>query len=319
MNLIEVSVRADGEAAEAVSELFNRVGRGGAVIEERHDGEPHQVVVRTYLLCDDQIDANRRTVEESLWHLAQLYPIPPAAFRELKDDDWANAWKSFHPVQHVGARIVLKPTWREYVAQPHELVIELDPGMAFGTGQHPSTRFCLLAIERHMRAGMRVLDVGTGSGILSILAAKLGACDIFACDIDPVAIDVARENIALNHVGEQIRLGIGSLGSGDASTALHPVPRASARNAGERLRHRTGTGLEVGIWDLLIINILAPIIIQLLPLARPLLSPSGRIILSGLIATQEDDVRAAMAAVGLRVVEREQEGDWVMLTGQVVS
>jgi ribosomal protein L11 methyltransferase len=289
MNLLEVSVQADGEAAEAISELFNRLGRGGAVIEESPLPEPRNIVVRTYLLCDDEIDANRRAIEEGLWHLGQLYPIPPAEFRDLKDDDWANAWKSFHPVQHVGPRIVLKPTWREYAPQPHELMIELDPGMAFGTGQHPSTRFCLLAVERLMQPGWRVLDVGTGSGILAILAAKLGAGEVVACDVDPVAVRVSRENVALNGLSDRVSLLIGSVDTRDFGS---------------------------GVWDLILMNILAPVIVELLPFARPLLRPGGRIVLSGLIATQTDEVRAKMAEVGLAVVEQAQDGDWLMLIGQ---
>ncbi len=289
MNLLEVSVNADGEGAEAVCELFNRLGRGGAVLEERPAPGPHSVTVRTYLTVDDQIDSKRQAIEEGLWHLAQMYPIPAPEFRELKDEDWANAWKSFHPVQHVGERIVLKPTWREYEPQPHELMIELDPGMAFGTGQHPSTRFCLLAIERYVRPGMRVLDVGTGSGILAILAAKLGAGEVLACDVDSVAADVARENIALNRVQDRVRLELGSLDR---------------------------PGLAEGAWDVILMNILAPVIVELLPLARLLLRSGGLIVLSGLVAPQETDVRAAMAAAGLEVIDRAQEGDWVMLTGQ---
>ncbi len=341
MNLIEISIRADGEAAEAVSELFNRLGKGGAIIEELPDAELRQLVVKTYLLADDEIEVKRRAIEQSLWHLSQLYPIPPAEFRELKEADWANAWKSFHPVQHLGERIVLKPTWREYQPQPHELVIELDPGMAFGTGQHPSTRLCLLALERHVRAGMRVLDVGTGSGILAILAAKLGASEVFACDIDPVAVDVARENIMLNQVSDKVHLGTGSLGhwdyAPDARFARHtpdpPIPRPArevrrgprgTKAGGQRprrgpaLRGR-GCGFGTRARDLLLINILAPVIIDLLPVARPLLHADGHIILSGLIATQEADVRAAMRETGFQVVEREQEGDWVMLVGHLVA
>ena len=296
MNLLEVSVQADGEAAEAVCELFNRLGRGGAVIEERPPAEdlkplapPRDLIVRTYLLCDDEVDANRRAIEEGLWHLGQLYPIPSAEFRALKDDDWANAWKSFHPVQHVGPRIVLKPTWCEYEPQPHELMVELDPGMAFGTGQHPSTRFCLLAVERLVQPGWRVLDVGTGSGILSILAAKLGAGKVFACDVDPVAVRVARENTALNGLSGQISLAIGSVDTRDYG---------------------------VGAWDLILMNILAPVIVELLPFARPLLSEGGHIVLSGLVAMQADEVRAKMVEVGLTVVEQAQDGDWLMLIGQ---
>jgi ribosomal protein L11 methyltransferase len=288
MNLLEISVRTDGEMAEALSELFNRLGHGGAVIEEAPH-EPRSLDVKTYLEIDEHIATSRRILEESLWHLSQLYPLPAPEFREVKEEDWANAWKAYHPVQHVGERIVIKPTWRDYTPQPHELVVELDPGMAFGTGQHPSTRLCLLALERMMLNAARVLDVGTGSGILAIAAALLGASEVFGCDIDKKSIEVARENVVLNHVVAKVRLEVGSLG--------HMSPKGDA--------------------DVIIINILAPVIIELLPLARPLLSDEGRIILSGLIATQEADVRAQLAEVGLQVIAREQEGDWVMLVAGV--
>ena len=234
MNLLEISVRTDGEAAEAVSELFNRLGQGGAVIEESPQGELRLVVVRVYLPDDERLAERRAAIEEGLWHLSQIYPIPSAEFRELREDDWANAWKAFHPVQRVGERIVLKPTWREYEPQPHELVVELDPGMAFGTGQHPSTRMCLLAVERHVRQAMRVIDVGVGSGILAILAARLGAGEVFACDVDPLAVSAARENVALNRVAACVRVESGSLGDWE---------------------------LDAGSWDLILMNILAPVIV----------------------------------------------------------
>jgi ribosomal protein L11 methyltransferase len=289
MNLLEVSVTADGEGAEAVSELFNRLGRGGAVLEEKPGPGPNNLVVRTYLTVDEHIDETRTAIEEGLWHLARLYPIPAPEFKELKDEDWANAWKSFHPVQHVGEHIVLKPTWREYEPQPGELMLELDPGMAFGTGQHPSTRFCLLAVEKYTQPGMRVLDVGTGSGILAILAAKLGASEVFACDIDYVAVNVARENIERNHVSDKIKTDVGSLGSWD---------------------------LGLGTWDLLLMNILAPVILELLPLAQPLLKPGGRMVLSGIVSPQDEEIHAKLAPLGLTLVERRQDGDWVVLVAQ---
>jgi ribosomal protein L11 methyltransferase len=296
VNLLEVSVHADGEAAEAVCELFNRLGRGGAVLEERPEPEPRNLVVRTYLTVDDHIDANRRAIEEGLWHLAQLYPIQPPEFRDLKDEDWANAWKSFHPVQHIGKRIVLKPTWREYTPQAHELMLELDPGMAFGTGQHPSTRFCLLAVERYVQPGIRVLDVGTGSGILAILAALMGAGEVFACDIDDIAVGIARENVERNGVGARVQLAVGTLGDAGMGVRLNDAARRP--------------------WDLILMNILAPVILELLPHARPLMRLGGHIVLSGLVDTQEGDIRTALNAVNFEVVGREQHGDWIMLAGQ---
>lgn len=292
MDLLEVSVRADGEAAEAISEVFNRYGTGGAVIEEQPGAEPRAVVVRAYLPADDALAGKRRALEEALWHLARIHPFPEPQFRTLAESDWANAWKAFHPVQRVGAHIVLKPTWREHDTQPGDLVIELDPGMAFGTGQHPSTRLSLLAIERHLRAGARVLDIGTGSGILAILCARLGADRVVACDIDPLAVAATAENAARNGVADRVRVLEGSLGDHD---------------------------FGAGEWDMLLMNILAPVIVNLLPLARPLLAPGGLAVLAGLIESQADEVRAAMDEAGLAEVDRMQEADWVMLVGKAVD
>lgn len=289
MDLLEISVRADGEAAEAISEVFNRYGTGGAVIEEQPGAAPRAVVVRAYLPADDQLAAKRRVLEEALWHLARIYPFPEPEFRTLVANDWANAWKAFHPVQRVGAHIVLKPTWREHAAQPGDLVIELDPGMAFGTGQHPSTRLSLLAIERHLRPGARVLDVGTGSGILAILCARLGAARVSACDIDALAVAASAENAARNGVAGKIDVLEGSLGDHD---------------------------FRAGAWDMILMNILAPVIVNLLPLARPLLAPGGLVVLAGLIESQADEVRAAMDATGIAEADRVQEADWVMLVGR---
>lgn len=291
MDLLEISVRADGEAAEAISELFNRLGQGGAVIEEAPGIETRTVVVRTYLPADADLEGRRQAIEEGLWHLARIYPFPDAEYRTVREADWANAWKEFHPVQHVGARIVLKPTWRAHEPQPGELVLELDPGMAFGTGQHPSTRLCLLAVERYVQAGMRVIDVGTGSGILAILAARLGAAEVFACDIDSLAVAATQENCERNGVADRVRVAAGSLDNLDF-------------------------GAEP--WDMVLMNILAPVIMELLPLARPRLHPGGLIILAGLIATQADDVAARMRETGFELIGREQEGDWVMLAGRAI-
>ena len=211
--IIEISVVADSEAAEAVSELFNRyngggydedsrageASGGGAVIEVTgfdDFGRPiageYRLVVKTYVKPGVRGAEIRRKIEEGLWRLSLIYPMPEAQIRVLKEEDWAHAWKKHYKPMRVGQRIVLKPSWETFDAAESDIVIELDPGMAFGTGLHPSTRLCIDALEEIVQTGDTVLDIGTGSGILSIIAAKLGAGGVVATDIDPVAVGVAR-------------------------------------------------------------------------------------------------------------------------------
>ena len=211
---LEASVQVDGEAAEAVTEVFNRYGRGGAVLSTDFDddsGDAAVVTVKTYLSLDEEGRKTRRRIEEALWHLSQIYPLPPPQFRELTENDWANAWKKHYHVLRVGQRIVIKPRWQEYEPRPDDIVIELDPGMAFGTGLHPTTRMCLQALEEHLEPGARVLDLGTGSGILAIAAAKLGAGSVLALDNDPLAVKAVRANVQSNGVQDLVTVELGSL------------------------------------------------------------------------------------------------------------
>ena len=182
---------------------------------------------------------------------------------------------------------MIKPSWREYAAQPHEIVIELDPGMAFGTGLHPTTQMCLAALEHYLQPNMRVLDLGTGSGILAIGAARLGAAAIDALDIDPLAVKAAAENVRANGAADIIRVTAGSLAEAAADGATY---------------------------DLIVVNILAKVIIQLCEegLGRVVRS-GGLAVLAGLIDTQEMGVREALASQGLAVIDRYQEKDWVSL------
>ena len=161
---------------------------------------PSTVIVKTYLPLDGTAGEAQRRLEEGLWHLGQIYPIPDPVIRELAEEDWAEAWKQQYHLLRVGRRIVIVPAWEAYAPAPGEVVIRLEPGMAFGTGLHPTTRLCLEALEAHLAPGCTVLDVGTGSGVLAIAAAKLGARSVLALDADPVAVSVARENVALNGV-----------------------------------------------------------------------------------------------------------------------
>ena len=292
------------ETAEAVSEVMSRYAPNGVAIEQiardiqlgADEGAAAQlepiVAVRAYLPLEDEVEAKRQQIEEALWHLAQITHIPEPTFRIVAESDWANAWKEHYHVVHLGQRFVVKPTWREYQAQPGEIVMELDPGMAFGTGLHPTTQMCLAAIEQYARPEMRTLDLGTGSGILAIGAALLGVTSIVGIDNDPLAVKVAAENAALNRVAEQITVELGSLAEAKAAAMA---------------------GRPVG-FDLIIVNILARVIIGLCEdgLGQVLRS-GGLAIFAGLIDTQEYGVREALQTQGLTVIDRLQEKDWVCL------
>src|SRR3989304_833893 len=223
MNWLEITVIVDEEVAEAASEVLSRYAPNAVALEQRAlDIAPGPgwsadrplepiVYVRAYLPVDDEIEAKRKQVEEALWHLRQIVPMPDPTFREIQPSDWENAWKEHYHVLRVGSRFVIKPAWREHAAQPGEVVIELDPGMAFGTGLHPTTQMCLQAIETHVPPGARVIDLGTGSGILAIAAGKIGAASVLAVDVDPVAVEAARENARRNGVEDRVQVEAGSL------------------------------------------------------------------------------------------------------------
>ena len=300
MHWLEVAVACDGEAAEAVAELLRPLAYGDSVVlEQRGDAqaleegalEP-EVTVKIYLPGEQDTTEVRERIREALYYLGRLYPIPEPTFRELEDKDWAHAWKEhYHPFR-VGARIWIQPSWMPQgdEVQSDDVVLVLDPGMAFGTGLHPTTQMCLRALPDLVYEGQRVLDVGTGSGILAIAAAKLGAGRVFGVDTDNLAVRAASENVIHNGVAERVEIQQGSL-------ATVPSER----------------------WDVVIVNILAPVIIGMLQAhdgGRPLLeylSESGSLILSGIIDRQEADVRTALEEAGGAVVETLRVRDWVTL------
>lgn len=309
---LEISVTTDGEAAEAVVELFNRYGYGQAVVEIPVDLfeyeldseiQPATVIVKTYLRADGSASTAQRRVEEGLWHLGRIYPIPSPVIRLVAEKDWAEAWKKQYQLQRVGRRTVIVPAWEGYTPAPGEVVIRLEPGMAFGTGLHPTTRLCLRALEDHSPADGDVLDLGTGSGVLAIAAAKLGARSVLALDADHAAVLVARENVQMNGVEHLIAVRHGTLPGGDA------VPVHFLADGSLDL-------LDSGRFDLILVNILAHVIIGLAPAIAARLAPDGTVIAAGLIDTQEISVTESFEAVGLRVVERSQEKDWVSLVAR---
>lgn len=329
--LLEISVVVDSEAAEAVSELFNRyngggyeeeneageAAGGGAVIEatgfddfnQPIDGE-FRMVVKTYIKPGRRGQEIRRQIEEGLWHLGRIYPIPEPEIRVVREEDWAHAWKKFYKPMRVGKRVVLKPTWEEFTAEPDDLVIELDPGMAFGTGLHPSTRLCLAALEELIRPGDAVLDLGTGSGILAIAAAKLGAQYIVATDIDPIAVSVAQANLAVN--------GLAPIAANSSAGDL-PAFTPTGFTPTVEVRQESVPAGMAGRFQVILANILAEVLVGLfdgkygnVPLAEPL-APGGHLVLSGIIEEKGEMVAAAAARHGLALVGRRQENDWLAL------
>ena len=317
MNWLEIAVNCSPEHAEAVADVLARYAPGGVAIEQnaldltgeewRPDGPLEPVAsVRAYLAVEPGLEEKRHQVEEALWHLRQIASIPEPQFRTVAEEEWANAWKEHFHVTRIGQRFVIKPSWREYAPQPDDIVIELDPGMAFGTGLHPTTQMCLLALEKHLRPGDHVLDLGTGSGILAIAAAKLGAAACLATDVDPVAVEAARVNVSVNHVEDVVQVEQGSLAQ--ISNIKSQISKDAARNDDVRFE----------IWnlkfDILLVNILAKIIVELCGQGLDdVVRPGGLAVFAGLIDSQEAQVLEALERVGLKVIERTQEKDWVGL------
>jgi ribosomal protein L11 methyltransferase len=302
MNWIELAIQTDAEGAEAAAALLSEYVTGGAAIEETILPEPGETLdpartftVRAFFPATDR--ANLEQAETSLWHLAQLREMSAPRTRELAEEDWAEAWKKYYTILHVGQHLVIKPSWLEYAPQSDDIVVELDPGMAFGTGLHPTTRLCMRALENYSpnlakvsepSQGYKMIDVGTGSGILSITAAKLGAREILALDTDAVAVETARRNIAFNHTEPIVRIEQGSL---DA----------------EKQRDQ---------FDVVCINILAEVICELAPAIASALKSPGIVIASGILDYKADTVVEALNAVGIDIIEKKQEDDWVALVGR---
>ena len=298
MKWLEICVPVESEEdARLVCQLFDLYGRGGAVQEQlfydQDQGNttgPPPVTVKTYLSLDGDDDQTLQLLRDKLSDLADLLHNPAVQFRELEEKDWATAWKAFFQPRRIGKRIVLKLPEQTYAAGEDDLVIDLEPGMAFGTGLHATTRMCLVCLEELVRPGARLLDMGTGSGVLAIAAVKLGAAHVLALDHDPTAVAVARENVSGNSVIEAVRVAEGSL---DFLTEHH-VPH----------------------FDGMVINIIADVIADLM--VRGLssyLQPGGWLVASGILASAERRVRAAFEKCEMKVSARYQEEEWVTLCG----
>ncbi len=294
---LQISMTVDGELAEAVAEVLDRFTSGGVVVETNvkylnaeDQGTPYgPVKVYGYLIIDANIEENRRKVEEALWHLHTIRELPLPEYNEIADENWMEAWKEhYHPIP-IGKRLLVLPAWAEQ-QDMSRVAVKIDPSMAFGTGTHPSTQLCLEMVEDYTIEGKPVIDIGCGSGILSIAALKLGASKAISVDIDAAAIKATLENSRANGVEEKVETGQGSV---DEVTAGN----YSARRA-----------------PLVLANILAPILIRLFEGGMAeLAEPGGVIILAGILEEQGEAVRTAGEAEGLTFVEERHSGDWVAL------
>lgn len=303
---IEVSIQTTHEAAELTAEIMRAAGaNNGVVIEDpvlintlRNSGTwelcdiPEQgntevVTVTAYYPEDEELQPRLAQIEEEMAALEASIGtcrFGNTRFRTVSEQDWANEWKQYFHVTHIGETLVIKPTWEEYTAKAGEHIIEIDPGMAFGTGTHHTTCMCMERLEKVLRPGMEVFDVGTGSGILAIAAAKLGAETVKAVDIDATAVRVAAENIAANGLTEKINVKQGDLLQGTEGQA-----------------------------DVIIANIIADIIIMLLEDVPGKLKNGGIFLASGIIEERQNDVAAAAAKAGLCVEAVDTKGGWVVM------
>lgn len=300
MNWLEVSLVVNGELAEAVADVLARFAPNGVMTEQgvRYNDDEDAgtpagpITVRAYLEINDQIDETRQKLEESLYYLGMIQPLPDPAYRQIADQNWMEAWKQHYKPILIGKRIVIVPAWLDS-PEPNRVAIKIDPGMAFGTGTHPTTQLCLELMEKIFDrfTPPTVIDVGCGSGILSIAAIRLGAVMAVGVDIDAESVRNARENADTNGVGEELILGVGSI------------------NEIREGKFRFDTA------PLVVANILAPVIVRLFDAGlADLIQDDGAIILSGILQEQEQRVVEAGQAKGLEMIEQKQMGDWVALT-----
>lgn len=306
MKWCEVSIQTTHEATEIIAEIFRDLGASGVVIEDPElvndyitsgkwdytdipiATETEVVTEKAYLPVNGELDGRLKSFELELAALKERgVSIAPGIITtcELQDEDWSDTWKQYFHVEKPGERIVIKPTWESYEAKEGELVVELDPGAAFGTGTHATTSMCIKELEQLVKPGMTVFDVGTGSGILSIISAKLGAKDIQAVDYDDSVIKIVEENLVQNNVQDIV-----SVAQSDLMQNVH------------------------GKANLVIANIIADIIIRLFDQLDEHLEEDGTLLTSGIIEDRIDDVIDAADAHGYQVVKRLENKGWACIT-----
>jgi ribosomal protein L11 methyltransferase len=293
---LELSARVDSSEADVVAEVMGRFGYGGVAIEEEvvwgHGEQPfpsqeRQATVKIFLPVDNSLPRKRLELAEALSCSVPQIPIE-LVHCEIDEQEWETAWRKHYKTLRVGNRLIIKPAWEDYEAMAGQVVIEIDPGMAFGTGQHATTRLCLLAFETYLRPGMTVLDLGTGSGILAIAAAKLGASSVLALDINPAVVVIARSNVEANGVAGVVTVEQGTL------------PQ----------------GAKGKIFDLVAVNITADVIKELFHSIASCLEPRGILIASGFTEERLEEVIEQLDQVGMKTMEVLAEEQWRTVVAQ---
>lgn len=297
MNWVEVSFAVNGELAEAIAETISRYVSNGVVVESGVDykngydpGSPNdEVRVYGYIPVDDELEDTKQRINEAIWHLSQIQFIPEPAYRTIEDQDWMESWKkNYHPIP-VGKRLIIVPAWLES-PDPERVAVKIDPSMAFGTGTHPTTQLCLEMIDRYIETGQTFIDVGCGSGILSIAALKLGAAHALCVDVDKASVISTEKNAQNNNVKALVETGLGSV-----REILEN--RFSLRQA-----------------PIVAVNIIAPIILQLFDAGlAELVEKPGKLLLSGILEGQSTEIEEAARNSGLKLIHKLQQEDWISL------
>ncbi len=309
MDYIQLAIETTTEAVEAISYFLVEEQAGGVEIYDPKDAinqdkkevyfdmideqllqqDMDLVIVKAYFSTEINVAEKIQAIKGHLEHIKQFLNIGSGkiSLLEIPEEKWANEWKKYYKPVKLGEHIVIKPTWEAYDAQPEDLIIEMDPGMAFGTGTHETTAMCAMLLERFIKEDTTLLDIGTGSGILGIIAAKMGAKEVLGVDIDAVAVRVANENIAYNHVESIMQAKAGDL--------LDVV-------------HKKG--------DIVVSNIIADVIILLADQVDQVIEEDGLWIASGVINSRKEDVCEAITRNGWDIIEIHEQKEWLAIVSK---